>query len=462
MCFRTRSSFWDKNINAAGVISKKNIFKNVLVLNTIFLLTDIGHNGLGTIQSSLHADEGVGTTSTSVSYGFFALSCLFFAPFMNRICGFKWTVVVSLLPTLLWIVANGFGVWEAMIPSSILFGLFSATIWITHGSYTMEMVKEYARQTNQSVDKIATLFFGIFSTFRMTGYVFGGIISSTVLSTWHSANYTEPGDTVIEQYCGMNDCPWIELNITTIEDPPKSVVWSMLGVYTIFIIIAFIIGCVFLDALPQHLHPEKQPLRQEICGLLVSVIKLTKTKRIWFLTMMNIYSSSYIVFLYADFSRSWITCALGIWNVGVIFIVCDVISAILSITTGILASYTGRLPLMIFSLIIGIATMIFIALWQVNKYDKWIFFIIISGISLHSSILEPIISSLHGIAYPNNSQGSYGFYNFCWCVMATIIYGYNYYICTDIKVYIQLGTISVGYLGYFLIEWDLRSRRGTV
>ena len=447
----------DRNVNSANGITKKNIYKNIVVLNTIFLLTDIGHSGLGAIQSSLHADEGVGTTSTSVSYGFFSLSCLFFAPVIIWICGLKWTIVISLVPTLLWIVANGFGVWAAMIPSSILFGLFNATVWITQGSYTMEMVKEYARQTNQLVDKVATLFFGIFSTFRMTGYVFGGIISSTVLSKGHSANYSEPDDEMVTQYCGMNDCPWVEFNMTTIEDPPKSVVWSMLVVYTIFIIMAFIIGCVFLDPLPKQLQPEKQPLRQEICGLLVSVIKLTKTKRIWFLTMMNIYSSSYVVFLYADFSRSWITCALGIWNVGLIFIVCDIISAILSITTGILASYTGRLPLMVFSLIIGLATMVYIVFWEINKYDKWVYFIMISGISLHTSILEPIIGALYGIAYPNNVQGSYGCYNFCWCVLATIIYGYNYYICTDKKVYGQFGTIAIGYLGYFLIEWDLRS-----
>ena len=448
------------HLNSAE-ISKKNIFKNIVVLNTIFLLTGIGHNGLGAIQSSLHADDGVGTISTSVNYGFYSVSCLFIAPVIIRICGFKWTVVMSLVPTLLWFVANGFGIWAAMVPSAILYGIFNAAVWMTQGTYTMEMVKEYAKQTNQLNDKVATLFFGTFSTFLMTGYVVGDIISNTVLSKSHSANYSEPADDMIAQYCGINDCPWFELNMTTFEDPPKYVVWSLLGVYIIFIIIAFIIGCILLDPLPQYLQPEKQPVRQEICELLVSVIKLVKTRRIWLLTMMNMYSASYVVFLYADLSRSWITCAIGLWNVGLVFMLYDILSAIVSITTGVLASYTGRLPLMIISLVVGLATMICMALWPVNKYDKWVYFIMISGISLHTGILEPVMVALYGIAYPTNSQGSYGCYNFCWCIMGTIMYGYNYNICTDIKLYLQFGTIVFGYLGYFLLEWDLNRREIT-
>ena len=453
----TNKSSKETNVNSTSGISKKNIFKNIVVLNTVFLLTGISYNGLEAIQSSLHAEEGVGTISTSVSYGFYSLSCLFIAPFLIRVCGFKWTVVMSLVPTLLWIVANGFGIWATMIPSAFLCGIFDATSWITHGSYTMEMAKEYAKQTNQLVDKVAAFFFGIYITFLMTGYAFGDIISNTVLSKGHSANYSEPDDTLIAQYCGINNCPWLDLNMAAFEDLPKSVVWSMLGVYTFFIIIAFIIGCTFLDPLPQYLQPEKQPVRKEICELLVSVIKLVKTQRIWFLTMMNIYSSSYVAFLYADFTRSWITCALGISNVGLIFMVYNILSAIMSIITGILVSYTGRFPLMIFSLVIGLATMICIVLWPINKSDKWVYFTMISGISLHTSILETVMVALYGIAYPTNSQGSYGCYNFGWCFISTIMYGYNYHICTDIKLYLQLAGIVIGYLGYILLECDLRS-----
>ena len=461
MGFKTSSFSPVKGVNLTNSISRKKILKNVLVLDTLFLLTDIGFSGLGAIQSSLHADDGVGTISTSVIYGVFALSALFFTPVIIRICGFKWTIVISIVPTLLWIIANAFGIWATMIPASVLVGLFGAPVWIAHGSYTMEMAKEYAKQTSQLVDKVATLFFGIFGTFRMTGYVFGDIISTTFLSKGRSENFSEPDDETIEQYCGMNDCPWLEMNITTFEDPPQTVVWSLLAVYATFNVTAIIIGCIFLDPLPQYLQPDKQPIKKEICGLLLSVIKLVKTRRIWFLTMMNIYSSSYVVFLYADFSRSWITCALGIWMVGIIFMVSDVISLIMCITTGFLASYTGRLPLMIFSLVTGLVTMTYIALWPINKYDVWVYFIMIAGISLHTSILEPIMRALHGIAYPNNSQGSYGCYNFFWCIIATIMYGYNYYICSDIKVYIQFGMIAIGYLGYFLIEWDVSKQINT-
>ena len=80
---------------------KKNIIKNILVIDTIFLLTDVAYNGLGAIQSSLYAGQGIGTTSQSVMYGVYALSSLFFAPVIIHVCGLKWTIVISSLPLLI-------------------------------------------------------------------------------------------------------------------------------------------------------------------------------------------------------------------------------------------------------------------------------------------------------------------------------------------------------------------------
>ena len=442
-------------------MNKKHIVKNILVLDAIFLLMDVAFNGLEAIQSSLHDEQGVGTTSQSVFYGIFALSSLFFAPLIIHLCGLKWTIVISLVPTLIWVAANGFGIWATMIPGASLLGLFGAPIWIAHSSYTMQLANEYAAQTNQSVNKIATFFFGIFNAFKMTGYVFGDIISGTVLRMGVTENSTRPNDEAVEDYCGMNDCPWAEINITTLDSPSDTVVWSLVGIYAVFGIFAIISGIVLLDPLPSYLQPEKGPLKEEVCGLLTSVIKLVKTKKMLFLIMMNVYAASYVVFIYADFSRSWITCALGIWMVGVFFLVYDGIAAFMCVISGWLTTKTGRPPLMLFSLIIGVVAMMVLVLWPINPNDSWIYFVVISCLSIQNSILEPVLMSLHGTAFPNQEQGSYGCYNFFWCIFGTIMYGYNYYVCTSIKAYLQFLFIFLGYLGYFLLERELRKTDDT-
>ena len=66
--------------------------------------------------------SGMGTICTSIRYVTLVLSCIFVPSIMIRWISHKWTITVSFIGFILWMAANGVGIWETMVPASIING----------------------------------------------------------------------------------------------------------------------------------------------------------------------------------------------------------------------------------------------------------------------------------------------------------------------------------------------------
>ena len=126
--FQTKSAEEIKQLNFV-------IWKSVLSMGVVFMLIYTSYGGLFSISSSLHIQEGMGTICASVRYVANVVSALFLPKLMITYLAHKWTVCVSLLGFIVWMVANGYGVWATMIPASIINGLFVAPLWAAQGAY---------------------------------------------------------------------------------------------------------------------------------------------------------------------------------------------------------------------------------------------------------------------------------------------------------------------------------------
>lgn len=144
---------------------KKRVWKNIILMSCIFLLNFISFGGLMALQSSLHIDQGMGVICTSLLYFFLVLSCLFLPKPLIFWLGHKWVVTLSLIGYILWMFANGYGVWGTMIPASIIVGICGAPLWTAQCSYFTELGKQYAAITNQDESGVIALFFGVFFMF---------------------------------------------------------------------------------------------------------------------------------------------------------------------------------------------------------------------------------------------------------------------------------------------------------
>ncbi len=144
---------------------KRNIMKNVFLISLSFLFTFNAYQSLARLQSSLHLDEGMGVINSSVLYGALILSCLFLPKFIIHWIGHKWTIPLSFMGYILWMAANGYAVWETMVPASILLGFAAAPLWTAQCSYFTIIGRRYSELNGEEEQSVISRFFGIFFFF---------------------------------------------------------------------------------------------------------------------------------------------------------------------------------------------------------------------------------------------------------------------------------------------------------
>lgn len=154
-----------KCLRSPDDISKRGIIKNVIVLSISFVLMFAAYASLSALQSSLHLQQGMGVINQAVLYAVMAVSCLLLPKIVIRAIGHKWSMTISLVGYVLWMGANGYGVWATMLPASIVAGMSAAVLWTTQGSYFSILAKHYAVKTKQEPGAVTSLFFGVFVAF---------------------------------------------------------------------------------------------------------------------------------------------------------------------------------------------------------------------------------------------------------------------------------------------------------
>jgi len=150
---------------ASSTVEKKRVWKNVILISIAFLLNFNAFQGLSRLQSSLNRVEGMGVITLSILYAVLVISCLFVPKLMIRLIGHRWTIVVSFVGYILYMVANGYAVWSTMITASVLVGLCAAPLWTAQCSYFIIIAQHYQRLTGQTTHHVVSRFFGLFFMF---------------------------------------------------------------------------------------------------------------------------------------------------------------------------------------------------------------------------------------------------------------------------------------------------------
>ncbi|MGH0163073.1 UNVERIFIED_CONTAM: hypothetical protein FKN15_044132 [Acipenser sinensis] len=287
------------------------------------------YGGLQSLQSSLNADQGLGTASLSVLYGAIILSSMFLPPILIKNLGCKWTIVVSMGCYVAYSLGNLYPSWETLIPTSIILGLGGAPLWSAKCTYLTISGNMQGKKENKEGRDIINQYFGIFFLIFQSSAVWGNLMSSLIFELADDrASITE------EQLnnCGAADCPIT--NVTgnsTIDIPPDSLRYTLVGSY--------------IDDLDKEAAQEFRDNRQPFFSVFLATFKHLRDKRQILLIPMTMYSGFEQGFLAGDYNKSYVTCALGIRYVGYSMICFGATNSIFSIAFGKLSRYTGRIAL---------------------------------------------------------------------------------------------------------------------
>ncbi|XP_032507209.1 protein unc-93 homolog A [Phocoena sinus] len=425
--------------------------KNILVLSFGFLLLFTAYGGLQTLQSSLYSEEGLGVAALSTLYGGMLLSSVFLPPILIKKLGCKWTIVIAMCCYVTFTLGNFYASWYTLIPTSILLGLGAAPLWSAQGTYLTIMGNTHAEKRGKVGRDVVSQYFGIFFLIYQSSGVFGNLISSLVFGQT-PAQGAIPEEQLLP--CGASDCLMATASTNSTSRPSQELIYTLLGVYTGSGFLAILLTAVFLEPVKdaqQKSEGEKQA--SPFWSTLLSTVKLFRDKRLCLLVLLPLYSGFQQAFLAGDYTRSYITCALGIQFVGYVMICFSAVNALCSVLYGKLAQYTGRTALFALGATIHLSCIIGLLLWKPHPRQLPLFFVFPGLWGAADAVWQTQNNALFGVLFEKNKEAAFASYRLWEALGFVIAFGYSMFLCVSVKLYVLLGVLSLAMAAYGTVEY---------
>uniref|UniRef100_A0A8C8WPZ3 Protein unc-93 homolog A n=1 Tax=Panthera leo TaxID=9689 RepID=A0A8C8WPZ3_PANLE len=382
--------------------------KNVLVVSFGFLLLFTAYGGLQSLQSSLYGEEGLGVTALSTLYGGMLLSSMFLPPLLIKRFGCKWTIVISMCCYVAFSLGNFYASWFTLVPTSILLGLEAAPLWSAQGTYLTIMGNTQAEKAGKVGRDVVNQYFGTFFLIFQSSGVWGNLISSLVFGQTPS------------QGSGV---------------------------------LAVLLVAVFLEPIKDAQRKREGDEGPPFWSTLLSTFRLLGDKRLRLLVLLPMYSGFEQAFLAGDYTRSYVTCALGIRFVGYVMICFSATNSLCSVLYGRLSQKTGRAALYALGAVTHLCCIIALLLWEPHPRQLAVFFVFSGLWGVSDAVWQTQNNALYGVLFEKNKEAAFANYRLWESLGFVIAFGYSTFLCVNVKLYILLGVLSLAMLAYGTVEY---------
>lgn len=447
--------------------------RTCLVLSASFTFVYTAYLAIQNLQSSLNDEANLGVTSLCVLYG----TIILFgpqAPLAMRLVGPKRILVSAWIIHCIYTASNFYPTWATLIPSSALLGAIAGPMWTAQGVYITAAGEKEAAMTasrlhpkayDKFVHVVLSRFNGIFFMFYELTQITGNLISSLVLSE-SSYNSTQISQEDLS-LCGPNDCPSSSSssNNTTnssIAKPETSVIYVMLSIFLGCNVCGLILSAVLLPK-----HPDKNcTVKRDECETqqtpstvreeMSQCFRMVLDGRMILLMPLFAAQAMAIGVLYADYTKAYISCAIGIRWVGFVMTSYGLCTAVFAISINIFASLLGRVVLFSIAIVVDTGSLLAMLLWQpLGSESIAVYFLIpaVSGIS--EGIMQAQFNTLIGQVFADKISPAFATYHTCKAVSFTFTFALSNFVCLRERLYISIALYIVGLLGYLVTELRL-------
>ncbi|CAH7305860.1 Unc93a [Phodopus roborovskii] len=431
---------------------EKNL-KNVLVVSCGFFLLFTAYGGLQNLQSSLYSENGLGVATLSTIYCTMMLSSMFLSPILIKRFGCKWTMVGAMCCYLTFSLANFYANWYTLISSSVMLGLGAGPLWSAQCTYITTIGNLQAQKKGKLVKDVVTQYFGIFFLIFQSSGVWGNLISSLVFSQTTNKEAI-PEDQLM--FCGAKDCGSMGTEASnTTHRPSQQLIYTLLGIFNGSSVLAILLISVCLESVENRLvnEGEARPEPPPVWSTVLSTFTLFKDKRLCFLILLPLYSGLHQGFLYGEYTKSFVTCALGIRFVGYVMICFSGFTSTCSMLCGKIAKYISRTALYGMGATIHLSCITTLLLWRPALAQLPVFFIIPALWGMADAVWQTQNNAFYGILFESKKEAAFANYRLGEALGFLTSFVYSSFLCVSTKLYILLGMLSTTITAYGTVEY---------
>ncbi|XP_047503707.1 UNC93-like protein [Pieris napi] len=436
----------------------KRIVKNVVIIGLAFMVHFTAYGGAANLQSSINADEGLGMSSLAAVYAGFILSNIFLPTAVIKWIGTKWAISLSFVTYMPYIAAQLWPSFYTMIPAGLCVGLGGGPLWCAKSTYLSVVSEVHSKISNITAEALLTRFLGLFFMIFQLNQVWGNLISSLVLSSGdNQAAVTAINATMIPEICGANFLPSADA-ADTLQRQPYEKIQLLSGIYLACMAAAVLIVAIGVDSMESYDTGRASKVMGGGEMLMATLKLLEEPKQIMLITIM-VFTGLQQAFFGADFTASFVSCAVGTGTVGYVMLTFGVSDVIGCFVTGFIAKISGRLPLICAATVIHMTLVATILLWKPQANMSYVMYIIAVLWGICDSIWLVQSYALVGILFPGREEAAFSNAHLWSSVGFIIAYVISPYLRTSSKAYLIGTTMLVGVSLYFIVEFQVKRER---
>lgn len=440
---------------------KRRIIRNIGILSIAFMLSFMTKYGFGNLQSSLNVAEGLGTFSLAATYCGLVISNAILPMFMLRCLGSKWTVALSFLLMIPYIVVQYHPTFYTLLPASFLVGVVGAPMGVAANKFLAVTAQAYSDITGTAIELVIPRFFGTFLMFCQMAQVWGNLIPSVVIML-KERNVNTSEEFILEN-CGIYFYHNVAGKDPNFMHPRDDTVLLLVYIFMVILSVAIILASFGIDSLARFCAEMKESNYSaggygfEIMGATFKQLFLNQNLQL--LVPITFWLGFEQAFMSADYTASYISCAWGLRDVGYVMAGYGITNALSSLAIRLLVKLTGRVPAVLIAFFLHIAIFATLILWHPNSSNRFVFFILTLVWGMSDSIWVVQIMSLYGILSPGKEEAAFSNYDL-WLSLGFIVgFGISSVLYTYLKVYLMLGLLLIGMAAYLMMEWQRRRQK---
>lgn len=221
--------------------------------------------------------------------------------------------------------------------------------------------------------------------------------------------------------------------------------------------LAMLIVAIFLDNIDRTQASEFRANSEPFCHTFLATFRLLKDWRLVTLIPLTMYSGFEQSFLAGEYTKNYVTCALGIHFVGFVMMCFGATNSVCSFVFGRLARYTGRAPLFFFAALTNLACIIALLLWRPHPDQLPVFFVFPALWGMADAIWQTQTNALYGILFPRDKEAAFANYRMWESLGFVIAFAYSTFLCLEYKLYILLAVLVLTVVTYPIVEWHERN-----
>ncbi|KAL5015823.1 hypothetical protein ScPMuIL_005412 [Solemya velum] len=437
--------------------------KNVIFLGLAFMFVYTAFVSLLSLQSSMHWEGGAGVASLSCIYGTTVLSCLL-APWLISKLSPKWTMVIAFILFTGYFAGNFYPEHSILMPLAVILGLLAGPLWSSQATTITTIALTHAEHSHiADQDAVINKFMGIFCGLYRSSYIWGNLITTLVFSDNQTLTGSDVTGNFTSRVCGASDCKLQMMGESDYEWEVGSLLTSVSD-NTKYMLLSIYLGCgvmgtvILISLVDNNIGSKSAEAEFSLSSkeLFLSTLKMLTDFKCQLLMLLVLFVGLEQGFMFGDFTRSYVSCTLGVQSLGPILMCFGAVSAISSVAIGYVGRHIKRFAFVTAGATFNSGLLIVLWLWRPFPTDIPNFFVVASCLGLCDAIWQTQTQTLFGVLFVDKQEAAFASYRMFYATGCAIAFGYSYFLCVETKVYILAGVLLISLLLYSVIEMKVQ------